>query len=260
MVIPRIGMEVVVEFLDGDPDSPLVTGCVYNGDNMPPYTLPEFQTRSTFKSNTHTGSGYNEIRFEDEVGEEEIWVHAQKYLNIVVGNNETHSTGLNRSISVAVSQSETIGQDKTSTVGRNQLESIGGDLDLDIVGHRTTSIGKADHLNVGQEQVTVIGLNSDTTVGGSQRVSVTGSHSLEVNGTSLIKAMSVVVEAMAITLKSGGNFVTINPGGVQIQGTMVLINSGGAALSVPAVTKTALKSVKKPPGHFAIKYPRSSQK
>jgi type VI secretion system secreted protein VgrG len=260
MIIPRIGMEVMVEFLDGDPDRPLVTGCVYNADNMPPYTLPQFQTRSTFKTNTHKGSGYNEIRFEDEAGEEEIYVHAQKYLNIVIGNNETHSTGLNRSISVAVSQSETIGQDKTSSVGRNVIEAVGGDYDLDIVGHRTVSVGKADHLNVGQEQVTVIGQNSDTTVGGSQRVSVTGSHSLEVTGSSLIKAMSVVVEAVSISLKAGGSFVNINAAGVQISGPMVLINSGGAPASAPAVTKTALKSVKKPPGHFAIKYPRSSQK
>jgi putative intracellular protease/amidase len=97
-------------------------------------------------------------------------------------------------------------------------------------------------------------------VGGSQRVSVTGSHSLEVTGSSLIKAMSVVVEALSISLKSGGSFVNINPAGVQIAGPMVLINSGGAPASAPAVTKTALKSVKKPPGHFAIKYPRSSQK
>lgn len=260
MIIPRIGMEVMVEFLEGDPDQPLVTGCVYNGDNKPPYTLPEFKTRSTFKTNTHKGSGYNELRFEDEAGEEEIYIHAQKYLNIVVGNNETHTTGLNRSISVAVSQSETIGSDKTSTVGGNQTDSIGGDLDLSIGGHRNTTIGKSDHLEVGSDQITVIGLSSDTTIGGTQRVYVGASHSLEVGVTSLIKATAVVIEAVNITLKSGGNFVNINPAGVQIQGKMVLINSGGAPGPSVAVPKKALNQVKKPKGHFAVKYPRSSQK
>jgi type VI secretion system secreted protein VgrG len=261
MIIPRIGMEVMVEFLEGDPDQPLVTGSVYNGDNMPPYTLPKFKTRSSFRSNSHKAGGFNEIRFEDEGGEEEVFIHAQKYLNIVVGDNETHATGMNRHISVGVSQSETIGANKTATVGSNQTETIGGDLDFNVGGHRTTAIGKSDHLSVGEGQVTVITGVSDTSVSGDQRVQVGGGHSLDVGTSSLIKAgMSVVIEATSITLKSGGNFVNINPAGVQIQGTMVLINSGGAPGIGMPVPKSTLRSVKKVPGPFAIKYPRSSEK
>ncbi|MEO0502266.1 MAG: type VI secretion system tip protein TssI/VgrG, partial [Pseudomonadota bacterium] len=89
MVIPRIGMEVIVEHLRGDPDKPIVTGCVYNGKNTPPYELPEHKTRSTFKTDTHQGEGFNELRFEDENGREEIFVHAQKNMNTVVLNNKT---------------------------------------------------------------------------------------------------------------------------------------------------------------------------
>uniref|UniRef100_UPI00082DD5CB type VI secretion system Vgr family protein n=2 Tax=Celeribacter ethanolicus TaxID=1758178 RepID=UPI00082DD5CB len=87
MVIPRIGMEVVVEFLDGDPDKPLVTGCVYNGKNAVPYDLPEHKTRSTFQTDTHEGEGFNELRFEDKKGEEEVFLHAQKDMNVGINNN-----------------------------------------------------------------------------------------------------------------------------------------------------------------------------
>ena len=89
MVIPRIGMEVVVEFLEGDPDKPLVTGCVYNGYNTVPYTLDTHKTRSTFKTDTHTGEGYNELRFEDQKDLEEIFIQAQKYFNAYIKDNET---------------------------------------------------------------------------------------------------------------------------------------------------------------------------
>jgi type VI secretion system secreted protein VgrG len=89
MVIPRIGMEVIVEFLEGDPDKPLVTGCVYNGKNGVPYGLPGNKTKSGFRTNTHQGSGFNELSFEDQAGREEISVHAQKDLNRVILDNET---------------------------------------------------------------------------------------------------------------------------------------------------------------------------
>src|SRR5690606_2671373 len=94
MVIPRIGMEVVVEFLEGDPDKPIVTGCVYNGKNDTPYPLPASKTISTFKSNTHQGSGYNELRFEDEKGREEVFIHAQRDMNSKIERNAT--TRVNR--------------------------------------------------------------------------------------------------------------------------------------------------------------------
>jgi type VI secretion system secreted protein VgrG len=90
MIIPRIGMEVVVEFLEGDPDKPLVTGCVYNGKNDLPYELPANKTRSTFKTDTHQGNGFNEVRFEDKKSEEEILIHAQKDMHLGIRNN--HST------------------------------------------------------------------------------------------------------------------------------------------------------------------------
>ncbi|MCE8433103.1 type VI secretion system tip protein VgrG [Rhodovulum sulfidophilum] len=95
MVIPHIGMEVVVEFLDGDPDKPLVTGCVYNGRNPVPYDLPANKTKSVFRSDMHTGVGFNELRFEDETGREEVFVHAERDLHVGVENDHRTSVGGN---------------------------------------------------------------------------------------------------------------------------------------------------------------------
>ena len=124
MVIPRIGMEVVVEFLEGDPDKPLVTGCVYNGKNDPPYELPENKTRSTFKTDTHRGQGFNELRFEDEKDNEEIFLHAQKDRNTKVENNQSERVNMNKV--------ESIGQNKAIEVGNNLFEIVDGNMDLRV--------------------------------------------------------------------------------------------------------------------------------
>jgi type VI secretion system secreted protein VgrG len=121
-------MEVMVDFLDGDPDKPLVTGCVYNGKNTVPYDLPAHKTRSTFRTNSHDGkgtaTGFNELRFEDQAGEEEIFVHAQKDMNGRVNNN--------RAIEVGNNQSNWIGANHSVEVGKNQSTVISGSMRLAV--------------------------------------------------------------------------------------------------------------------------------
>lgn len=124
MVIPRIGMEVIVEHLRGDPDKPIVTGCVYNGKNTPPYELPEHKTRSTFKTDTHEGEGFNELRFEDAKGEEEIYVHAQKDRNEKVENNQSERVNVNKV--------ESVGHSRASEVTNQRYDIVGGDMELSI--------------------------------------------------------------------------------------------------------------------------------
>lgn len=124
MVIPRIGMEVVVEFLDGDPDQPLVTGCVYNGRMAPPYPLPDHKTKSVFRSDSHKSDGFNEIAFEDATGAENISLHAQKDQTLRVLNN--------RSKRVDQDQVESIGRNKAVSVGKNHQENIGGSMNLSV--------------------------------------------------------------------------------------------------------------------------------
>ncbi|PTV93954.1 type VI secretion system secreted protein VgrG [Rhodobacter aestuarii] len=119
MVIPRIGMEVLVEFLDGDPDQPLVTGCVYNAANMPPYDLPANKTRSAFKTKTHQGRGFNELMFEDKLGFEKIYLHAERDHEIHIENN--------RAKRVDVTEIESIGNCKLSEIGKDLVTQVGGD-------------------------------------------------------------------------------------------------------------------------------------
>lgn len=223
MFIPRIGMEVLVHFLEGDPDEPIITGCVYNPVAMPPYKLPDEKTKSTIKSNsTKGGGGFNEIRFEDKKGSEQIFIHGQKDLDVRILNDRREWTG----------------NDQHLIVKRDRIEKIERDDHLKVIRHQQEEIGGDHHLKVtGNENIAVTGSRSVKVTGGYGE-ETTANRSIEAGGTILVKGTSVTVDATAgITLKCGGNFVTVNAAGVQIQGTMVLINSGGAPIpGAPAGT------------------------
>lgn len=192
MFIPRIGMEVVVEFLEGDPDRPLVTGCVYNSDTMPPYDLPANQTRSTMKSNSSKGGdGFNEIRFEDKKGNEEIFVQAEKDYNRVVKNNDTHKIGFEKS-------------DK-------------GDQTIEIKNDQTLDVGNDHKLDVGNDQAIKIGNTSITEATTSIELKV-GQSSIKLEqGKITIKSPQIAIEATATVDVKAGGIMTIS-------GAMVKIN------------------------------------
>lgn len=137
MVIPRIGMEVIVEHLRGDPDKPIVTGCVYNGANIPPYELPKHKTRSTFKTDTHQGTGFNELRFEDEKGDEEIRIHAQKDMNTLVRNSEA----------------KIVMNDSATSIFDNRLLEVFGNAIYSIGGSVTTYIGATGAMGLARQDM-----------------------------------------------------------------------------------------------------------
>ena len=216
MFIPRIGMEVLVHFLEGDPDQPIITGCVYNPQTMPPYTLPDEKTKSTIKSNSTTGGGgFNEFRFEDKKGEEQIFIHGQKDQDIRIRNDRRELIGNDRHLIVKRDKREKVERDKHVIIERDQISEIKRDQHLKISGKEATEVTGNISLKVGG--------NIDEKIGGN--------HSEDTTGSIYIKAgMNVIIEAGAqITLKAAGNFIDIGPSGVAIKGTMVLINSGGAA-------------------------------
>ena len=123
---PRVDMEVVVNFLDGDPDRPFVNGCLYNSDNQPPYSLPSDKTRAGWKTeSSEGGGGYNELRFEDLAGQEEIWFHAQKDLNGKVLNDETREVDNNRETTIGVNDTHDIGQVLKVTAGNKIVLKVG---------------------------------------------------------------------------------------------------------------------------------------
>jgi type VI secretion system secreted protein VgrG len=221
MFIPRIGMEVVVHFLEGDPDQPIITGCVYNPQMMPPYTLPDEKTKMTVKSDSSKGGGgFNEMRFEDKKGEEQIFFHAQKDLDIRVRNDRRELIGNDRHLIVNRDKRDRIKRDEHLIIERDQIEKIERDFHRHVEGKMAAKTdGSLSH-----------------EVGGSIAEKVGGSHTEDVGQTLYLKAgMKVVIEAGAqLTLKGPGGFVDIGPSGVTIQGTMVLINSGGAAGSATA--------------------------
>jgi type VI secretion system secreted protein VgrG len=205
---PRIGMEVVVVFLEGDPDQPLVTGCVYNGDSMPPYPLPDDQTKSSIKSNTSKGGvGFNEIRFEDKKDSEEIFIQAEKDFNRVVKNNDTLKVGFEKADKG--DQTIQINNDQTLEVGNNQTLSVTKDRKLDVGGNETVSV-------TGDQKVTV----SKTIV-----IEATTSIELKVGGSSIkLEPAKVTIKSPEIAVQADG-MMAVKAGGIlTIEGAMVKIN------------------------------------
>ena len=189
MYIPRIGHEVIVDFLEGDPDRPIVTGRVYHGQNQPPYPLPGEKTKSTLKSNSSLGGGgYNEFRFEDKKGEEEIYLHGQKDWSIViendknqtVGRDETLFVGNDRTKSVGNDQSETIGVNKTIGVGGNHSETIGAAKTLAVGASHTETVGANMNLSVGANRLVTIGANKTETIGVASALTIGAAYQISV--------------------------------------------------------------------------------
>lgn len=208
MFLPRIGMEVVVEFLEGDPDRPLVTGCVYNSDAKPPYALPEHQTRSTIKSNTTKGGGgFNEIRFEDKVDKEEIFVQAEKDFNRVVKNNDTLKVGFEK-------------KDKG-----DQTIDIKNDQKLDVGHDQTIHVKNDQALSVNNNQTVKIDGKQDVTIGNTCVIEAMTSIELKVGGSSIkieparitVKSVEIDVDASAMMKLKAGGIMTI-------EGALVKIN------------------------------------
>src|SRR5678816_2067559 len=151
--IPRIGQEVVVDFLEGDPDQPIIIGRVYNAEQMPPYALPANMTQSGVKSRSSKGGGaanFNELRFEDKKGEEQVFLHAEKNQDIEVEHDETHWVGHDRKKTIDNDETTHVKHDRTETVDNNETITIHGartetvdkDESITIGGARTESVGK----------------------------------------------------------------------------------------------------------------------
>ncbi len=195
--VPRIGMEVLVDFVDGDPDRPLVIGVVNNADTLPTYTLPEHKTRSGIKTRSSPGGrGFNEIRFEDKAGKEQVFVHAQRDYDLRIGHDSRTSVASGRHLNVAGGLWEWVGKNHHATIDGDHVESIGGGV--------SRSVGVDLHDKIGTNYAVHAGANLCLEAGAS------------------------------LTLKVGGNFITLSPAGIAMNGTLVLINSGGAANGLSA--------------------------
>ena len=180
---PRIGQEVIVQFEEGDVDHPLITGRVYNEEQMPPYELPANSTQSTIKSRSSKGGepeNFNEIRFEDKKGEEHFLIHAEKDHMKNVENDETHWVGQDRRKTidhdeithVEHDRTETVGNDESISIGNNRTEDVGNDESITIGNNRTESVGKNETISIGENRSEDVGNDESITIGNNRTESV----------------------------------------------------------------------------------------
>lgn len=189
--IPRIGQEVVVDFLNGDPDYPLITGSVYNAEQMPPWGLPDNKTQSGILTRSTRGGAAgagmkdgpgdaNAIRFEDKKGEEQLWIHAQRDQLTEVERDEDKWVGRDRRKTVDRDETSVIHRDRTETVGRHETITVHGnrtevvDLDERITIHqnRRERVDLDESVSIGKNRNKDVGRNDRLTVGGNQTVTV----------------------------------------------------------------------------------------
>jgi type VI secretion system secreted protein VgrG len=208
IVLPRIGQEVVVAFLEGDPDQPLVIGSVYNGDLKPPYDLPANKTQLGLKTRSSKGGGtgdFNELRFEDKAGEEQIYFHAQRDFERVVERDDTLDVQRHQTITVKNNRTETVKEGNESVTvsqGNRSVTVSQGNDSLDVsAGDHSRNVGK----NISEEAGMGIKIKAGT---------------------------SITIEAgISIELKVGGNKITIDNAGITVKGIMVTAD-GSASTTV----------------------------
>ncbi|HLT36984.1 MAG TPA: type VI secretion system tip protein TssI/VgrG [Enhygromyxa sp.] len=181
--IPRVGMEVLVEFLEGNPDRPLVTGCVYNGENSYPFAVPGSATQSGWRTNSSPGGGgSNELRFDDAAGAEEIYIHGQKDWNVSIVNCTSVSTGVDESRSIGNDLSQTVGNNETEEVGVDKAVTIGSNLDETVGASMTLTVGADQTVTIGANQSVTVGANQTTSIGASASETVAVAKSITVGG------------------------------------------------------------------------------
>ncbi|HAQ24610.1 MAG TPA: type VI secretion system tip protein VgrG [Pseudomonas sp.] len=254
VVIPRIGMEVLVTFLEGDPDQPLITGCLHHAAHPVPYALPEHKTRSVFKSNSSPGGGgSNELRIEDRKDAEQIYIHAQRDQDIEVEHNETHWVGNDRSKTVDHDETVHIGNNRTETVDSNETITIHKNRRKTVDKHETAhikrnwsvtvdrfktetvklaymqNVGLAKMMNIGTVYSQNVGLHMNTVVGVNQTTNVGKSYNLGVGAASGGESTSEIrMDAESITLQVGKAVMVLkSDGSVLINGTQFNFEASG---------------------------------
>ena len=218
--IPRIGQEVIVDFLEGDPDQPIITGRVYNAAQMPPYGLPGSATQSGWTSNSSPGGGgFNALRFEDKAGSEEVYFQAQRDHNELVKNDESRTIGHDWFEDVGNDATQSVGHDRTESVGNDKSTSVGNNRTVSIGVDDTESVGSNRSLSVGSNETIAIGANSDETIGAnhSQSVSIAQNLSVGAARTRTVGAAEAVTVGAAQMINVGA-VRNVNVGAAQIHG------------------------------------------
>ena len=202
MFIPRIGHEVIVDFIDGDPDRPIITGRVYNADAKPPYDLPSHATISTIKTSTSKGGdGFNELRFEDAKGEEQIFTHAERNMDTRVKHDSFETVLNDRHHDTQNDDFEYVKRDRHEIVDRDHLEKITRDRNVQVLGKEAIQVVGTHSFNVQDDVIEEFNNN----------------HSEQVKKDYYLKADNIVIEADThITIKVGQSFIVIEAAGIKL--------------------------------------------
>ncbi|AKT42611.1 type VI secretion system tip protein TssI/VgrG [Chondromyces crocatus] len=223
MALPRVGQEILISFLQGDPDQPMLAGHVYNAVQQVPYKLPDHKTRSTWKSDSSLGGGgFNEIMFEDLAGSELVWQQAQKDRLRLVRNDEQ--------ITVVHDRQKQVNNDEADETEGHRKRWVGKDLDTITQRHRRERVEGDDHLIVkGSRRHTIDG-NRSLTVAQERHQKIEGRYASKANEQLHVVAGETLVGEGAddVTLKGPGGFLRMDASGITIKGTVVKINVGGS--------------------------------
>lgn len=237
--IPRIGQEVIVDFIEGDPDQPIIVGSVYNPETMPPYTLPDNKTQSGVKSRSSKGgspANFNEFRFEDKKGSEEVYLHAEKDWTIMVENDKNQIVGHDETHLVKHDRTKTVNNDEKSTILHNRTEEVGSGSDkekITIKGFREEIVEKNESITIKEDRNRDVIGEHKTSVGKNETNSVRQNRTDSVGDTFKISATNELNESsktikiqagMELILSGPGGQIKIDAAGVTITGVLVKIN------------------------------------
>jgi type VI secretion system secreted protein VgrG len=266
---PRIGQEVVVDFLEGDPDQPIITGRVYNAEQPPPFGFPAGAVLSGIKSDTHKGSGYNELSMDDTAGAEKITIHAQYDMNTTVehdqtttvhnnrtdrvdvddaesiGNNQTWDVGVNRDASIGSNESLTVGANRTKDIGANETVTVGGNRSASVSGSETVTVTMQRTHSVGINETISVGAAQEITVGAMQAITVGANQSTNVGANqshSVGKALSTTVGTDESRKVAGGRSTDVGKDDALKVGKNFVLDAGD---SIVLKTGSATISMKK---------------
>ena len=212
MAIPRIGHEVIVSFLNGDPDQPIITGRTYHATNTPPYPLPQHKTKTVWRSDSHQGEGYNELSFEDQADSERVYLKAQKDNQVEVGNSQHIRVNYDHKLDIGHDENHVVANDRTLTVEGAQSHATKGNHVSEINGDKHQQVDGDWAANV----ASAIGFNADGDI--------------------------TIKSGAKITLQVGGSFVVIDSSGVAIDGAQILLKSGGSPGGIPLPSSPATLS------------------
>jgi type VI secretion system secreted protein VgrG len=239
VALPRIGQEVLVEFLDGDPDLPIVTGRVYNGDNKPPYALPANKTQTGMKSRSSPKGGtdnFNEIRFEDKKGSEQVFIQAEKDLELKVKNDESAEVGNDRARTVKRNETVTVDKDSKRTVKENETIDVGKNYLLKAGDQITLETGQAKIVMKKNGDITISG--KTITISATDSVKIDAKNALTAEGKmkAAISGMEVKVDGKMKVAISSGLDMKVKGTMTKVEGTMLDLSGAAMAKLKGAIT------------------------